>query len=57
MCSNLIEKIDVYNENKEKTGKIVLREKDVSLNKGEYIISITAWIINKDGKILMTRRK
>ena len=52
MCSNKIEKIDVYNKNKEKTGKIVLREKGISLNKGEFIISITAWIINKDRKIL-----
>lgn len=49
--------IDVYNKNKEKTGKIVLREKGVSLDKGEFIISITAWIVNKQGKILMTQRK
>lgn len=51
------EKIDVYNKNKEKTGKIVLRERGASLNEGEFIISITAWIVNKNGKILMTQRK
>lgn len=57
MGYNKIEKIDVYNKNKEKTGKIVLRERGASLNEGEFIISITAWIVNKNGKILMTQRK
>lgn len=52
-----IEKIDVYNKNKERTGKIVLRERGTSLNKGEFIISITAWIVNGNGQILMTQRK
>ena len=52
-----IEKLDVYNENKEKTGKVILREKGVSLNKNEFIISITVWVVNKAGEILMTQRK
>ena len=52
-----IEKIDVYNKEKEITGKVVLREKGLYLSKGEFIISITAWIVNKEGKILMTQRK
>lgn len=52
-----IEKIDVYNKNKERTGKLVLRERGASLDKGEFIISITAWIVNRNGKILMTQRK
>lgn len=52
-----IEKIDVYNKNKERTGKLVLRERGASLDKGEFIISITAWIVNRNGKILMTKRK
>ena len=51
------ELIDVYNSNKEKTGKIVERKRGASLEKGEYIISVTCWIINKDGKILLTQRK
>lgn len=54
---NNIEKIDVYNKNKERTGKIVLRERGASLAKGEFIISITAWVVNKEGKILMTQRR
>lgn len=51
------ELIDVYNRNKEKTGKIIERKRDASLDKGEYIISVTCWIINKEGKILLTQRK
>ena len=51
------ELIDVYNSKKEKTGKIVERKRGTSLEKGEYIISVTCWIINKDGKILLTQRK
>lgn len=57
MSETKIEKLDVYNENKEKTGKIILREKGATLNKNEFIISITVWIVNKAGKILMTQRK
>ena len=51
------ELIDVYNSNKEKTGKVVERKRGASLEKGEYIISVTCWIINKDGRILLTQRK
>ena len=51
------ELIDVYNSKKEKTGKIVERKRGTSLEKGEYIISVTCWIINKDGRILLTQRK
>ena len=52
-----IEKIDVYNKEKEITGKVVLREKGLSLSKGEFIISITAWIVNKEGKIFQCLTK
>ena len=52
-----VEKVDVYNRNKEKTGKIIYREKGASLNRDEFIISITAWIVNSTGKILMTQRR
>lgn len=49
--------IDVYNRKKERTGKTVERKRGASLEKGEYIISVTCWIINKDGRILLTQRK
>lgn len=51
------ELIDVYNGKKEKTGKIVERKRGTSLEKGEFIISVTCWIVNKEGKILLTQRK
>ena len=51
------ELIDVYNNKKEKTGKIVERKRVASLEKGEFIISVTCWIINKNGEILLTQRK
>lgn len=42
------ELVDVYNDKKEKTGKIVERKRGASLEKGEYIISVTCWILNSD---------
>lgn len=51
------ELIDVYNSKKEKTGKIVERKRGATLDEGEYIISVTCWIINNEGKILLTQRK
>ena len=51
------ELVDVYNNKKEKTGKVVERKRGASLEKGEYIISVTCWIINEDGRILLTQRK
>ncbi len=51
------ELIDVYNSKKEKTGKTVERKRGATLDEGEYIISVTCWIINNEGKILLTQRK
>ena len=51
------ELIDVYNRKKERTGKTVERKRGASLEKGEYIISVTCWIINNEGKILLSQRK
>ena len=51
------ELIDVYNSKKENTGKVVERKRGALLEKGEFIISVTCWIINKNGEILLTQRK
>ena len=56
MADNKIEKLDVYNRYKEKTGKIIERKSGVTLFKGEYIISVQCWIVNLQGKILLTQR-
>lgn len=52
----MIEKLDVYNSKKERTGKIIERIPGVTLKKGEYIISVQCWIVNLQGKILLTQR-
>lgn len=56
MDGNKIEKLDVYNSKKERTGKIIERMPGVTLEKGEYIISVQCWIVNLQGKILLTQR-
>lgn len=53
----MIEKLDVYDREKMKIGKIVERKKGEKLNKGEYIIAVQCWIINSKGEILLTQRK
>lgn len=46
---------DVYDENRQKTGKIVERGK-YTLQKGEYHLAIEAMLINDEGKILISQR-
>lgn len=53
----MVEKLDIYNREKVRTGKIVERREAVKLNKGEYILAVQCWIINKQGKILLTQRR
>ena len=47
--------VDIYDENKNKTGKTKVRHKDV-LEKGEYIIGVQAIIINSKKQILISQR-
>lgn len=49
------EVIDIYDENKNKTGKTKLRHKD-TLEAGEYTIGVQAIIINSNKQILITQR-
>lgn len=51
----MVELWDVYDENRQKTGKIVERGKDM-LKRGEYHIAIEALLINDEGKILISQR-
>lgn len=53
----MVEKLDIYNREKSRTGKIVERREGVKLKKEEYILSVQCWIINKQGEILLTQRK
>lgn len=52
-----LEELDIYNINKEKTGKVVERKRGTVLDKDEYIISVQCWIINSKGEILLTQRR
>ncbi len=52
---NKEEIVDIYDENKNKTGKTKVRHKDV-LEKGEYIIGVQAIIINSNKQILISQR-
>ena len=54
--NNLNELMDVYDENKTKTGKVVNRNNKKSLSNGEYTISVHCFIINSQKQILLTRR-
>lgn len=50
------EVLDVYDINKNKIGKIIPRIDHEPLLDGEFIIALRAWIINRENKILFTRR-
>jgi isopentenyldiphosphate isomerase len=53
----MIEILDVYNREKNRIGKTIERKLGEKLNKGEYIISVQCWIINRKGEILLTQRR
>ena len=48
--------MDVYDENKIKTGKVINRGNRKILNKNEYTLSVHCWIINSKKEILITQR-
>ena len=53
----MYELLDIYDENRNKTGKTIERKDGNTLNKSEYIICVHCWIINSSKKILLTQRK
>lgn len=52
---NKQEIVDIYDENKHKTGKTKIRHKD-PISIGEYIIGVQAIIINSKKQILISQR-
>lgn len=56
MNKNDEEFMDIYDDTKNKTDKIINRKLIDSLNENEYIIIVHAWIINSKKEILMTQR-
>ena len=53
----MYEVLDIYDENRNKTGKTIERKEGNTLNTGEYILWVQCWIINRSGEILLTQRK
>ena len=51
-----MELLEIYNENREKTGKIIKRRADVKLENNEYVLYVQCWIINANKEILLTQR-
>lgn len=49
-----MEKWDLYNMNREKTGITMLRGE--SIPKGLYHLSVSAWIVNQQGQYLLSQR-
>ena len=52
---NNFDVVDIYDENKNKTGKTKVRHKD-TLDSGEFIIGVQAIIINSNKEILISQR-
>ena len=53
-----MEKIDIYDENRNYTGKTIIRNNGkIDLLKGEYIIGVKCWIVNEKNEILLTQRR
>lgn len=50
-----METIDLYDKNKNKLNKTFVRKKDTLLE-NEYYLLEQAWIVNDEGKILLTQR-
>ena len=50
------ELVDVYDENKCKTNKIIKRKDKDLLDENEFILAVHCWIINSKKEILITRR-
>lgn len=51
------EKLDIYDENRIKTGRIINRNEGEYITKNEYVLAIQCWVINKNKEILLTQRK
>ena len=53
----MYEKLDIYDDNRNKTGRIIERKEGEILSSDEYILAIQCWIINSNNEILLTKRK
>lgn len=52
----MLEYMDIYDANRNKTGKIIERKNKKKVSEGEYTISVHCFIINSKKQILLTQR-
>jgi len=52
-----MELLDIYDRNKEKTGRMIVRDTNVTLKQGEYFLYVKCLIINSKYEILLTKRR
>ena len=52
----MAEYLDIYDDNKNRTGKIVKRESNTKLSENEFVLTVHCWTLNLKNEILMTRR-
>lgn len=51
-----MERIDIYDRNGNRTGRVVERGTDYTLTGDEYRLAVGIWIVDSDGRIFLTRR-
>ncbi len=51
-----MERIDIYDQNGNRTGRIVERGAGYKFSKDEYKLAVGMWIVDSEGKIFLTRR-
>ena len=53
----MCEQLDIYDEKRIKTGKIIERKEDVVFDKNEFVLAVQCQIINAKKEILLTQRR
>ena len=54
---NKNEKLDIYNENRVKTGKVIERKDGENIKENEFVLVVQCWILNSKKEILLTQRR
>lgn len=52
----MAEYLDIYDDNKNRTGKVIERVPKIEVAENEYFLTVQCWILNSKNEILMTRR-
>lgn len=52
----MAEYLDIYDHNKNRTGKVIERVPKIEVGDNEYFLTVQCWTLNSKKEILMTRR-